>query len=1670
MQPSILILFVLFSTLSGSTTNRETLDATKNSTNGSSLSMHEQLRGDSTRNENSITVETLFVPEDTSRYAAILNHARKLISNDDSTAKRDLEETGGNAENTTREALAAGKPSKGAGSEFSKLDELEGGHRSPSPPNEKKYLLRENSGEVPSGTTAGNNGYETKSLKSGNHREEKIKPNEDDLLEAANFGLEAMKNLYLVTEPTLYSMGIYLDSDNPARYVAAFNDQTEEARTLAQYGFAVLQGATMFKKKFPAAAADLLLSRRSKNNPLQRQCPNRGVPDCPPASLRYRTSDGSCNNLQNLWWGSAMSAMQRFLPPAYGDGIQSVRRSVSGRPLPSARQVTAVIHEDKDIPLASITHMLMQWGQFVDHDMTATGQSRGFNGTVPQCCLNFGTGFQPPEFMHPECLPIVVSSQDSFFGPLDVKCLEFLRSGSAPSEDCEFGPREQLSQVTSYLDASTVYSSNAFHTDGLRLFRNGLLQYGKIESQRPLLPRQDPDLCRRGSLSTSCFRAGDGRLGEQPALTSLHVVFLRLHNRLATKLAALNPHWGDEKLFQESRRIVGAIVQHITYREFLPIVLGQDVMKIFGLEVLKKGYYEAYDPTLNPTVANEFSSAAYRFGHSLVQHSFVRFDSDHQPIFNNVTIHKEFSNPANLETVGSVDRLLLGLINQPSQKRDEYITEELTNHLFQTPSFPFGMDLASINIQRGRDHGIPPYVKWREPCGLSPIKSFEDLDRVMPPSTARKFKLVYSFVEDIDLFTAGLAEKSVSGGLVGPTFACIIGQQFSNLRRGDRFWYENSGHGNSFTPGQLQQLRRVSLAQILCTTMDDIETIQPFVFLTQDTLRNQRVTCNDPTIGQLSLEFWEEGSFERSRLLSVLKRKTTQATTPKITTPSIVEQQKKISLKVSPSKPAIHQQNRIVVKRPLGRPDNVSIVVQNNAVNAPIYVNDAIYGSDIKMDSPMRQNNDPKPIYIVLNNRPTLQNSLQPVPAFPPTKPLPTTYPSVATFTSRPYVPHAFNDPYNPNPLSHRFQPVPQFGDVLFERHPATSPRPTLYTYYTSFERTTQRPQHDSANYDSSKIIYDALGNQELTDWQRLQQQQHLVHQLNNPGHWNSQGYQNRPTNPTIDQLSKDSAEWNSQNDRYGSSGGYQGSNRPPYQTQSSRRPIQSDFGGWPVTPVYQKESEFTDRPPNSIVTNPNNLYSKIPYGGPVLGHDLEASGYQDSSRPPYQAQSSRKPIQPDFGGWPVTPVYQKGSEITDRPPTSIVDNPNNLHSKIPYGGPVLGHDLEVSGYQHSSRPPYQAQSSRKPIQPDFGGWPVTPVYQKGSEITDRPPTSIVDNPNNLHSKIPYGGPVLGHDLEVSGYQHSSRPPYQAQSSRKPIQPDFGGWPVTPVYQKGSEITDRPPTSIVDNPNNLHSKIPYGGPVLAHELEVSGYQGSSRPHTQNGDSFHSTPLVYGATSRPFQDQLHTSADSYQNHVKPSKVHSVTIVTETRETMNQDRSKIDSIENQVTTEVPKPLVSWVNDNKHIIRRPGQFYYEKNVLHRYPDKIDDQATIRRYHLIDHDVEQRHKANVEESVDKSIIDDSAGNTKVDKIENGTMIDAVTNLTRNETNDGLQSGNYDLRETISEGIENVSSTDRRNFWLNPQEDSSLTSALEMPKVPSDDAMAAKELPKPIKRRSYAS
>lgn len=162
---------------------------------------------------------------------------------------------------------------------------------------------------------------------------------------------------------------------------------------------------------------------------------------------------------------------------------------------------------------------------------------------------------------------------------------------------------------------------------------NNLKILGKIV-YGPLQSANGKELCSSGVLTTDCFEPGDGRASEQPGLVALHTVFVRFHNQIAAVLSRHNTHWSEEKSFQETRKIIYSIIQHITYREFLPIVLGPEVMNLFELKLQEEDFYKSYDPRVNPAIANSFATAAYRFGHSMIPNTFIRTNSDHVPLKN----------------------------------------------------------------------------------------------------------------------------------------------------------------------------------------------------------------------------------------------------------------------------------------------------------------------------------------------------------------------------------------------------------------------------------------------------------------------------------------------------------------------------------------------------------------------------------------------------------------------------------------------------------------------------------------------------------------------------------------------------------------------------------------------------------------------------------------------------------------------------------------------------------------------------------------------------------------------------------------------------------------------------------------------------------------------------
>ncbi|KAG8445591.1 hypothetical protein GDO86_010388 [Hymenochirus boettgeri] len=574
---------------------------------------------------------------------------------------------------------------------------------------------------------------------------------------------------------------------------------------------------------------------------------------------KYRTHDGTCNNLQHPMWGASLTPFERLIKSVYENGF-NLPRGISGRiyngyPLPMPRLVsTTLIGTHTITPDEEYTHILMQWGQFLDHDLDSTvvalSQARFSDG---QDCSVVCTNDAP-------CFPIMVPPNDPRVRN-NARCMSMVRSSPVCGSGMtsllmnSVSPREQMNQLTSYIDASNVYGSSDHESTEVRdsASHRGLLKQGIVQrSGKPLLPfaTGPPTECMRDENESPipCFLAGDHRANEQLGLTSMHIVWFREHNRIATELLRLNPQWDGDTIYHEARKIVGAQMQHITYNHWLPKILGDVGMKLLG-------EYTSYDPNVNAGILNEFATAAFRFGHTLINPILYRLDEHFEPIpLGHVPLHRAFFSPFRIVNEGGIDPLLRGLIGVAGKMRvtSQLLNTELTEKLFSM-AHAVALDLASLNIQRGRDHGIPPYHDFRVFCNLSSVQTFDDLrNEIKNPDVREKLRRLYGSPLNIDLFPALMAEDIIPGSRLGPTLMCLLSTQFRNVRNGDRFWYENPG---VFTPAQLTQIKQTSLARVLCDNGDNITKVQPDVFRVAE-YPHGYVSCKQIT--KMDLRVWQD--------------------------------------------------------------------------------------------------------------------------------------------------------------------------------------------------------------------------------------------------------------------------------------------------------------------------------------------------------------------------------------------------------------------------------------------------------------------------------------------------------------------------------------------------------------------------------------------------------------------------------------------------------------------------------------------------------------------------------------------------------------------------------------------------------------------------------------------
>ena len=445
---------------------------------------------------------------------------------------------------------------------------------------------------------------------------------------------------------------------------------------------------------------------------------------------------------------------------------------MAGDDRPNPREVSNILSQQHGAThtAGGASDFLWIWGQFLDHDLSLSGAESEITAHIE------------------------VPVGDPFFDPFG--------TGEAiiPFTRVAHHHDGYHNEITAYIDASMIYGSTGEMVAAMRDAG------GKLKMTENGLLHRDGD----------GFLTGDVRAAENVALTSMHTLFTREHNRLVEELAERDPMLTDDELFEAARARVEALVQTITFKEFLPILLGEDAF----------GAYQGYDAGVNPSIAIEFSTAVYRLGHTLLSSNLQRVTESGTQL-DPLALRDAFFQPHLVSQKSMIENVLRGAATQTSEAIDTKVVEDVRSFLFGPPGAG-GLDLAALNIQRGRDMGVASYNDLREALGLPRAETFSDI--TSDAALAAKLKAAYGDTALVDAWIGGLAEDPHGDGLLGETFTIVMIDQFTRLRDGDPYWSEGR---EGIPQDEIADLWDTSLSDVIVRNTD-VGLLQKDVFAAMD--------------------------------------------------------------------------------------------------------------------------------------------------------------------------------------------------------------------------------------------------------------------------------------------------------------------------------------------------------------------------------------------------------------------------------------------------------------------------------------------------------------------------------------------------------------------------------------------------------------------------------------------------------------------------------------------------------------------------------------------------------------------------------------------------------------------------------------------------------------------
>ena len=493
----------------------------------------------------------------------------------------------------------------------------------------------------------------------------------------------------------------------------------------------------------------------------------------------FRSFDGTDNNKSNPKYGATESLLVDKVTLDYGDGFSTP----TGSERPNPRIISNVLADQTENIFSSkgLTNVIWAFGQFIDHDLSLVADSDiSANIDVPLGDLDLdphGTG------------KVQIKMNESKFAE---------STGLDPSN-----PRRLSNEITAWLDGSNIYGSDAERAEFLRSGKNGKLKVSKGN----LLPFNDGSQANdnpRDVDPTELFLAGDSRSNENSVLLSMHTVFVREHNRLATNLHKAHPGWTDEQIFQRAREINIAQYQAIIYQEYLPALLGVKALPA----------YQGYQPDVDPGITRVFSSAAFRIGHTQLSSEILRLDPQgKESPGGSLSLADVFFQSESVIRYSGIGQILRGISSSLSQEVDTKTIDDVRNQLFGFGSDAAGRDLFAINLNRGRLNGVADFNTVRKAFGLPTVHNFAEI--TANPELQNKLAQIYGDVNQIDAFVGLMIEDKVDNTAVGKTLSVVLADQFAALRDGDRFFYQNH-----FSASEIAEIEKVTFSKIIKQNTD----------------------------------------------------------------------------------------------------------------------------------------------------------------------------------------------------------------------------------------------------------------------------------------------------------------------------------------------------------------------------------------------------------------------------------------------------------------------------------------------------------------------------------------------------------------------------------------------------------------------------------------------------------------------------------------------------------------------------------------------------------------------------------------------------------------------------------------------------------------------------------